>query len=131
MLHLLLCLQLQFQENTVVPLITIQEHLHNVNASFHLQLKTFSEIERIGKTDKTGTKVVFYPDDSIFQETKYDFEIIDSDSDSDIDISDPRYATAIGLVKYAGQNLDYYNTSNSISFIEVVKRFFKKIINNK
>ena len=57
----------------------------------------------------------------------YDFEILDSD----IDISDPRYATAIGLVKYAGQNLDYYEESNSSSFIEIIKNFFKKIINNK
>ena len=57
----------------------------------------------------------------------YDFEIIKSD----IDISDPRYATAIGLVKYAGQNLDYYNKINSTSFIELIKNFFKKIINNK
>ncbi len=39
--------------------------------------KALSGIEKKGKTDKTGTKVIFYPDDSIFQETEYKFDIID------------------------------------------------------
>ena len=39
--------------------------------------KAVSEIKQTGKTDKTGTKVVFYPDNEIFQTDQYDFDIID------------------------------------------------------
>ncbi|MDP6936367.1 MAG: DNA topoisomerase (ATP-hydrolyzing) subunit B [Candidatus Marinimicrobia bacterium] len=39
--------------------------------------KALSDIETIGKTDKTGTKVTFLPDDSIFQTTEYHFDVID------------------------------------------------------
>jgi len=55
----------------------------------------------------------------------YDFEIINSD----VDISDPRYATSIGLIKYAGENLENYNEKNSNSIFDVIKGYFKKIIN--
>ncbi len=55
----------------------------------------------------------------------YDFEIINSD----IDISDPRYATSIGLIKYAGENLENYNEKNSNSIFDVIKGYFKKLIN--
>ncbi len=57
----------------------------------------------------------------------YDFEVINSD----IEISDPRYATAIGLIKYAGENLEHYHEEHDKSIFEIVKDFFKKIINNK
>ena len=33
-----------------------------------------SELEIIGKTDKTGTTITFWPDDTIFQETNFDYE---------------------------------------------------------
>ncbi len=33
-------------------------------------------LKRIGKTTKTGTKVTFWPDDEIFEETEYSFEIL-------------------------------------------------------
>ena len=39
--------------------------------------KTTSKIERTGTTETTGTKVLFYPDDTIFQELTYHFDIID------------------------------------------------------
>ena len=39
--------------------------------------KAVNEVKIISKTDKTGTKVVFYPDSEIFNETIYDFDIID------------------------------------------------------
>ena len=39
--------------------------------------KTTTEIEKHGYADSTGTKVVFYPDDSIFQELTYFFDVID------------------------------------------------------
>ena len=39
--------------------------------------KTTTEIEKHGYADSTGTKVVFYPDGSIFQELTYFFDIID------------------------------------------------------
>ena len=57
----------------------------------------------------------------------YDFEIINSD----IEISDPRYATAIGLVKYAGENFENYSDQNNNFIFEIIKNFFKKIIDNK
>ena len=57
----------------------------------------------------------------------YDFEI----NNSDIEISDPRYATAIGLVKYAGENLENYHGRNSESIYQKINNIFKKIINNK
>ena len=57
----------------------------------------------------------------------YDFEIINSD----IDISDPRYATAIGLIKYAGENLENYHASENDSIFQKINKFLKKIINNK
>ena len=39
--------------------------------------KTNTPIKTIGKTDETGTTIVFYPDQTIFQTTQYDFNIID------------------------------------------------------
>ena len=39
--------------------------------------KPISDIKTEGTTTKTGTEVVFYPDDKIFQETEYRFETID------------------------------------------------------
>lgn len=36
--------------------------------------KPTSELEKIGKTDKTGTKLSFWPDETIFQETKFDYD---------------------------------------------------------
>tara|TARA_B100000945_G_scaffold285217_1_gene255342 strand:+ start:2870 stop:4837 length:1968 start_codon:yes stop_codon:yes gene_type:complete len=39
--------------------------------------KPTSDVKSQGTTTKTGTEVVFYPDDKIFQMTEYKFEIID------------------------------------------------------
>ena len=39
--------------------------------------KSTTEIEKHGTTETTGTKVVFYPDDSIFNESTYFFDVID------------------------------------------------------
>ena len=44
------------------------------------------------------------------------------------DVSNPRYSTAIGLAKYAGQNFKNYNELNQNSFINQIKDFFKRII---
>ena len=57
----------------------------------------------------------------------YDFEIINSD----VEISDPRYATSIGLVKYAGEHFEDYKEGEESSIFQVFKNFFKKITNNK
>lgn len=38
--------------------------------------KTVSTVDVIGKTDKTGTKTTFKPDDQIFEEIEYDFETL-------------------------------------------------------
>jgi DNA gyrase subunit B len=35
-----------------------------------------SKLKQIGKTKKTGTKVTFWPDEDIFEETEYNFEIL-------------------------------------------------------
>ena len=51
---------------------------------------------------------------------EYEKEIFDS--------SNPRYSTAIGLVKYAGKNFKNYNELNQNSFINQIKDFFKRII---
>ena len=39
--------------------------------------KAITDIQHIGQTNKTGTSVTFYPDDNIFTETQYVFDIID------------------------------------------------------
>ena len=39
--------------------------------------KTKSKLERIGDTKKTGTKVTFLPDDTIFETLNYDFDILE------------------------------------------------------
>ena len=38
---------------------------------------TKTKLETVGSTDKTGTKITFYPDYTIFVGQKYDFDIID------------------------------------------------------
>ena len=53
-----------------------------------------------------------------------DFEI----ENIDIDIVDPRYATAIGLIKYVGQNYKLYNKINKSSFIDIVKKFINELL---
>ena len=53
-----------------------------------------------------------------------DFEI----KNIDIDIVDPRYATAIGLIKYVGQNYKLYNKMNKSSFIDIVKKFINELL---
>jgi len=35
-----------------------------------------AKLKQIGKTKKTGTKITFWPDDEIFEETEYSFEIL-------------------------------------------------------
>ena len=57
----------------------------------------------------------------------YDFDVMNDD----IDITDPRYATSIGMIKYVGENFDNYNDFNEESIFDTIKSFFKKIINNK
>jgi len=49
----------------------------NIYVQSYEKGKTVSEIEITEKTNTTGTKVIFYPDDTIFQELTYHFEIID------------------------------------------------------
>lgn len=53
-----------------------------------------------------------------------DFEI----ENIETNILDPRYATAIGLIKYAGQNFNNYNKINQNSFIAMIKNFIKELI---
>ena len=57
----------------------------------------------------------------------YDFEI----ANSDIEISDPRYATSIGLVKYAGEHFEDYKEDEDRNIFQIIKNFLKKITNNK
>ena len=52
-----------------------------------------------------------------------DFEV----ENSEIDIFDPRYATAIGLVKFVGQNLNNYNKKNQSNFLDDIKEYFKDL----
>ena len=46
----------------------------------------------------------------------------------EMEIKDPKYATAIGLVKYAGREFNRYMESDTNSLIKIIKNFFKKII---
>ena len=57
----------------------------------------------------------------------YDFDV----TTDDVDITDPRYATSIGMIKYVGENFDNYNDINEESIFDTIESFFKKIINNK
>jgi DNA gyrase subunit B len=38
---------------------------------------TQAPLKEVGNTDKTGTKITFYPDYTIFENQKYEFEVID------------------------------------------------------
>ena len=38
--------------------------------------KPVSALEKVGETQKTGTKITFWPDDSIFGSTKFDYDIL-------------------------------------------------------
>ncbi len=38
--------------------------------------KTVKKLEIIGDTDKTGTKVTFYPDDTIFETTVFEYDVL-------------------------------------------------------
>ncbi len=49
----------------------------NISTQSYELGKAVTGIESSGKTEETGTKVIFYPDDTIFQETSYDFDTID------------------------------------------------------
>ena len=55
----------------------------------------------------------------------YNFEI----NGDEIQITDPRYATSIGMIKYVGEHYKNYNDLDDKSFIEILKNFFKKLIN--
>ena len=44
-----------------------------------------------------------------------------------INIFDPRYSTAVGLIKYAGQNFEDYNKISENSFIIKLKNFLKEL----
>ena len=52
-----------------------------------------------------------------------DFEV----ENSNIDIFDPRYATAIGLVKFVGSNLNSYNKVRQRSFIDDIMEYLKDL----
>jgi len=54
--------------------------------------------------------------------------IVDFEYNNEIDIHSPRYATAIGLIKYAGKNLKNYNDLDNNSLINKVRNFFKNIV---
>ncbi len=49
----------------------------NIYSQTYKHGKSTTEIEKHGPTETTGTKVVFYPDDSIFNESTYFFDVID------------------------------------------------------
>ena len=38
--------------------------------------KPKSDLKVVGKTDKTGTEIVFYPDETIFQTTEFNYELV-------------------------------------------------------
>ena len=46
---------------------------------------------------------------------------------SEINIFDPRYATAIGLVKFVGQNLNNYNKKINSTLIDDIKEYLKDL----
>ena len=54
--------------------------------------------------------------------------IVDFEYNNEIDIHSPRYATAIGLIKYAGKNLKNYNDLDNNSLMNKVRNFFKNIV---
>ena len=49
----------------------------NITTQSYQQGKAVTDVKEIGKTGETGTAVTFYPDETIFNETKYSFDIID------------------------------------------------------
>jgi len=49
----------------------------NIYSQSYKHGKSITEIEKHGPTKTTGTKVIFYPDDSIFNDSVYLFDVID------------------------------------------------------
>ena len=49
----------------------------NIYSQSYEKGKTTTEIKKTGTTEKTGTKVIFYADDTIFQERIYNFDVVD------------------------------------------------------
>ena len=50
----------------------------NIHVQEYERGKPLSDVKTEGKTDKTGTIVTFYPDDTIFTTTEFNFEILAS-----------------------------------------------------
>jgi len=54
----------------------------------------------------------------------YDFEV----NSDEIQITDPRYATSIGMIKYIGEHYKNYSDIDNETLIDSIKNFFKKLI---
>lgn len=57
----------------------VEVHIEREGKLWYLKLENGEPVEpvkAIGKSDKTGTKIRFYPDGSIFETTKFDFDVL-------------------------------------------------------
>lgn len=55
--------------------VTVKREGHIWQQEFH-RGKVFSNFEKVGDTDETGTRVYFKPDSEIFDELEYDFDVL-------------------------------------------------------
>ncbi len=85
-------------------------------------------LKMIGKTDARGTKVIFKPDDTIFEETEYSFDILSNrlrelsflNSGIRITLKDER----------VDRSSEYYYEGGIVSFVEYIDRNKKVLIKN-
>jgi DNA gyrase subunit B len=85
-------------------------------------------LKMIGKTDARGTKVIFKPDDTIFEETEYSFDILSNrlrelsflNSGIRIILSDER----------VDRTSEYYYEGGIVSFVDYIDRNKKVLIKN-
>ncbi len=58
-------------------IVTIYQN-NNIYTQKYERGKPITELEIIGKTEETGTEVIFYPDDTIFETTEFNYDTMKS-----------------------------------------------------
>lgn len=85
-------------------------------------------LKMVGKTDARGTKIIFKPDDTIFEETEFSFDILSNrlrelsflNSGIRITLTDER----------VDRSSEYYYEGGIVSFVEYIDRNKKVLIKN-
>ena len=82
-------------------------------------------VEQIGKSDKTGTTITFYPDDSIFETTAFDYEILQNRFRNQAFLN--REATIYFEDKKTGRSDKFHYEGGVSEFVQYLNRSKKGI----